>query len=42
MRLTAVGKIVVLILAIGVAFGTWRWWQKQQAGGTEKCQQVVC
>src|ERR1051325_557520 len=28
MRLTATGKIAVLILAVGVALGVWRFWSK--------------
>jgi len=32
MRLTAFGKIILLIIAIGVAVGGWRLWQKYSAG----------
>ena len=30
MKLTGIGKLVVFILAIGLALGGWRWWQQQQ------------
>jgi hypothetical protein len=33
MRLTAVGKLLIFILAIGVAIGGWRGWQQMQAKG---------
>ncbi len=32
MKLTALGKIVVILLAIGVAIGGYRWWTQQQGG----------
>jgi OmpA-OmpF porin, OOP family len=32
MRLTPTGKIVLLILALGVAVGGWRWWQRSGSG----------
>ncbi len=35
MRLTALGKIVALILVIGVAIGGWQLWQNSMGGGSE-------
>lgn len=32
MRVTALGKITILILVIGIAMGGMKWWQKQQGG----------
>ncbi len=38
MKLTGPGKLVVLLLALGVAFGGWNAWQRSQgkAGGAFK------
>jgi len=33
MKLTALSKLILFILAVGAAFGGWRWWQQQQAMG---------
>lgn len=35
MKLTGIGKLVVFILAIGIAAGGWRWWQQQQGLGNK-------
>lgn len=32
MRLTGLGKLLILILAIGIAIGGWRMWQQKQGG----------
>jgi NitT/TauT family transport system substrate-binding protein len=32
MRLTLMGKVVLLILAVGLAVGGWRWWRSASAG----------
>src|SRR5581483_7255521 len=33
MRIKPIGKLVLLILVLGLAAGAWRWWQQRSGGG---------
>ena len=41
MQLKPMGKVVVLILAVGVALGVWRYWNKLAPSAAQKPNRLV-